>query len=67
MNEEILLSKLQDLDADLAYLLDAITGARIESEVRPIAERVRTSASMLAEILRDGSCYEEVPVFRTGG
>jgi hypothetical protein len=52
MDEQALLDVLWDLDTDLAYLLGAVTGARIEDKLRPVAERVQTNASKFAEILR---------------
>lgn len=52
MDEEALINVFWDLDTDLAYLLGTLAGARIEDKVRPVAERVQTNASILAEILR---------------
>lgn len=52
MDEEALLETLRDLDADLAYLVGTLAGARIEDRARPVAERLRTNALTLAEALR---------------
>jgi hypothetical protein len=57
MNEKALLQVLLDLDADLAHVLNVVAGARIEDQVRPVAERVRTNASILAELLRAKAQY----------
>jgi hypothetical protein len=52
MDEQALVDVLLDLETDLAYLLGAVTGARIEEKLRPVAERVQANASKFAEILR---------------
>jgi hypothetical protein len=55
MHEKDLLETLRDLDADLAYLVGTLTGARIEGSVRPVVERLRINALMLPEVLRTTS------------
>ena len=51
-DEAVLVRTLRCLDADLAFLLGAVTGSRIEDELRPIAERVRTNEAALMDILQ---------------
>jgi hypothetical protein len=52
VDEEALLETLRDLDADLAYLIGTLPGARIEDKARPMVERLRTNVLVLGDILR---------------
>jgi hypothetical protein len=55
MDKEAFLETLRDLDADLAYLVGTLAGARIEDRARSVIERLRTNALTFAEVLRTTS------------